>query len=171
MLMLMSFSFSLVDFLYKYCPSHEFDNFLFFFQFLNNNEVIFTCYIRLLRLLNIKIRINLQPTTAEEKKNSIRFFLIISILWLTVNVSFCSFKKWTQQLWVSVLREQSGISKMLSFFSTKVRKLQGRAAESLLSWQEVAVCSLIVGQLYLYRNNASDALFFVQFYVHGSVGF
>lgn len=60
---------------------------------------------------------------------------------------------------------------MLSFISTKVRKLQGRAAESLLSWQEVAVCSLIVGRLYLYRNNASDALFFVQFYVHGSVGF
>lgn len=51
------------------------------------------------------------------------------------------------------------------------RKQQDRAAKSLLSLQEVHVCSLIVGWLYLYRNNASDALFFVQFYVHASVGF
>lgn len=58
--------------------------------------------------------------------------------------------------------------KTFLFLKTRIRKQQDRAAESL---QEVHVCSLIVGWLYLYRNNASDALFFVQFYVHGSVGF
>lgn len=47
---------------------------------------------------------------------------------------------------------------------------QDRAAESRPSLQKVHVCLLIVGWLYLYRN-ASDALFFVQFYVHASVGF
>lgn len=54
---------------------------------------------------------------------------------------------------------------------TMRRKGRDRAAESRLSLQEVHVRSLIVGWLYFYRNNASDALFFVQFYVHASVGF
>lgn len=50
------------------------------------------------------------------------------------------------------------------------RKQETRTADTL-SLQEVHVCSLNVGWLYLYRKNASDALFFVQFYVHASVGF
>lgn len=44
--------------------------------------------------------------------------------------------------------------------TTEIRKQQDRAAESLSSLQEVHVCSLTVDWLYLYRNNASDALFF-----------
>lgn len=39
-----------------------------------------------------------------------------------------------------------------------------------LYWKSMFV-ALTVGWLYLYRNNASDALFFVQFYVHANVGF
>lgn len=56
-------------------------------------------------------------------------------------------------------------------FSDWNKKTSGQSCHITLCLQEVHVCSLIVGWLYLYRNNASDALFFVQFYVHGSVGF
>lgn len=61
---------------------------------------------------------------------------------------------------------------MEPFWSRSKKKTKGHSCQITFVFTEgVHICSLIVDWLYLYRNNASDALFFVQFYVHASVAF